>query len=424
MAYRKHNLPSLLEVQTPSYVCPTEKEHSSWQSTDLPIPIRRPGEKREAEVYWCDFTYQHRRIRESTGQTKKTLAKNYEDRRRRELENAVAGVTAPKSEDRIRDVKSIIEDWIEVRTAGKRARTKDYIRERCAHLTKHLGGRLACDVTEAAVAQYIGKREAEGAAACSINREVFLLSRALRVDRKTAWPELGQSKRQKNPIGKAITEAEVAALFDAAGKNRSKYVLPFIAIAAYTGFRAGEVRTLRWRQADFIDGWLRSEQSKTAAGEFREVPLLPELKAVLLAHRAWIEKKMEAAPEPDHYIFPFANRGKPVDPERPCTNIASAWWSVRDDAGVSCRLHDLRHTYATRLLEAGNSEAVVRDMMGHIDNHVIQRYTHIRRAAKKDAVLKAFAPKPESHVKESPKVSPISVEPRAQTNSAKLLSVQ
>lgn len=214
------------------------------------------GQLCEIDTYWCDFTYKRRRIRESTGQTLKTLAKVYENRRRRELENAVAGVSAASSEDRIRDVKSIMDAWIEVRTAGKKERTKAYIRERCAHLIEHLGARLNCDVTETAVAQYIGKREAEGAAACSINREVFLLSRALKVDRKTAWPELGQSKRAKNPVGKAIPETDVTALLTTAAKNRSRYALPFIALAAYTGFRAGEVRMLRWRQVDFMDGWL------------------------------------------------------------------------------------------------------------------------------------------------------------------------
>ena len=127
----------------------------------------KTGEKREAEVFWCDFTYKRRRIRESTGQTKKTLAKNYEDQRRRELENAVAGVKVSKPEDRIREVKKVIEDWITVRTTGKRDKTKAYIRERCAHLIQHLGGELACDITEAAVAGYIGKREAEGAARVS-----------------------------------------------------------------------------------------------------------------------------------------------------------------------------------------------------------------------------------------------------------------
>lgn len=385
---------------------------------------KKTGEQRESEVYWCDFTYCGRRIRESTEQTKKTLARNYEERRRRELENAVAGVAAPKAEDRIRDVKTIIGAWIEVRTAGKKERTKGYIRERCAHLIRHLGGHLACDVTEVVVAQYIGKREAEGAAACSINREVFQLSRALRVDRKTAWPELGQSRRTAPPVGKAIADTDADALLAAAAKNRSKYALPYIALALYTGFRAAEVRTLRWRQVDFIGGWVRSELSKTPAGEYREVPLLPELRAVLIAHRAWIEKKFGSAPEPDHYIFPFANRGKPVDPERPCTNIASAWWSVRQAAGVSCRLHDLRHTYATRLLEAGASEAVVRDLMGHVDQKVIQRYAHMGRAAKRDAIQKAFAPKSGAHVKDSPKVDPVSPEPDLNANSANMFSIQ
>jgi integrase len=209
-----------------------------------------------------------------------------------------------------------------------------------------------------------------------------------------------------------------------AAKNRSRYALPYIALALYTGFRAAEVRTMRWRQVDFMGGWVHSELSKTPAGEYREVPLLPELKAVLIAHRAWIEKKLGGAPEPDHYIFPFANRGKPVDPERPCTNIASAWWSVRQAAGVACRLHDLRHTYATRLLEAGASEAVVRDLMGHVDQKVIQRYAHMGRAAKRDAIQRAFASKSVAHVKDSPKVNPVSAETAETADQAKSLVVQ
>ena len=384
----------------------------------------KTGELVEADTFWCDFTYKRRRIRESTGQTKKTLAGDYEKRRRRELENAVAGVAAPKAEDRIRDVKSIIADWITIRAAGKKDRTKSFIRERCVHLMKHFAGKLACDVTEAAVAEYIGKREAEGAAASSINREVFQLCRALQIDRRTAWPELGRSRRRTKPVGKAISETEQAALLEAAGKNRSKYALPFIAAALYTGFRADEIRTLRWRQIDFIDGWVRSESSKTPAGEFREVPLLPELKPILLSHRAWIGKKMKQAPEAEDFIFPFANRGKPVDPSRPCTNIASAWWSVRKAAKVECRLHDLRHTYASRLIEGGASEAIVRELMGHVDPNVIQRYTHVRRPAKRDAVQRAFGQQPKSHVKESPKVEQKTTPLEVSTDDANPISIQ
>lgn len=385
---------------------------------------KRTGEQKTSNVWWCKFTYMRRPIRESTGQTKKTLAKAYEDRRRRELENAVAGVAESKPEDRIQDVKLILDSWVTVKTVGKRPTTKAYLDSRTAHLKKHLGSKLACDVTEAAVAVYIGARESEGAAACSINREVALLSAALRIDRKAAWPNLGRSKRKTKPVGKAITEGDEAALLEAAGKNRSKYALPFIAAALYTGFRSTEVRTLRWRQVDFMDGWVRSEVGKTPAGEYREVPMLPELRNILLAHRAWIEEKMEAAPEPHHFVFPFANRGKPVDPARPCTNIASSWWRIRADAGVTCRLHDMRHTYATRLIEGGASDAVVRELIGHVDQQVIQRYTHIRRGAKKEAVNRAFAVNAITQGKESVKVKPVSVTEVVSEESAKPLILQ
>jgi len=95
---------------------------------------------------------------------------------------------------------------------------------------------------------------------------------------------VGASTRNRERSGKAITREEQAALLTAARANKSKYALPFIAKAIYTGFRAGEVRTLRWRQIDFIGGWGRSEQGKTAAGEAREVRLLPELARILADH--------------------------------------------------------------------------------------------------------------------------------------------
>lgn len=98
----------------------------------------KTGAKRDADVWWCDFTYKGRRVRESTGQTNKTRAKGYEDRRRRELENAVAGVKAPAAEEHIRDLKSAVEDWVTVRSAGKKKRTKWFLRDRCAHLIRHL----------------------------------------------------------------------------------------------------------------------------------------------------------------------------------------------------------------------------------------------------------------------------------------------
>jgi integrase len=364
---------------------------------------RKTGATLVSEFYWCDFVYQRRRIRETTGQRGLTLAREYEKNRKREMERAVVGVEAAKPKDRIREVGLILKDWIKVRTAGKRPKTGAYVRERCAHLIEHFGSMLPGDLTAAAVADYTSLRESAGAAAASINREVYLLSRALKVNRDEAWPDLGRAKRKSAPVGRALSEGEVTALLDAARKNRSKYALPFIAAAAYTGFRSNEIRTMRWRQIDFVAGWIRSEASKTKAGEYREVPLLPELRVILHSHLVWIEAKLEAKALEDDFVFPFGNRGMPTDPARPCTNIASAWWTVRDAAGVQARLHDLRHTFVTRLLEAGNSEAIVRELIGHVDPQVMQRYTHVRRAAKREAIERAFGEVSKPHAKVSPK---------------------
>ena len=59
---------------------------------------------------------------------------------------------------------------------------------------------------------------------------------------------------------------------------------------------------------------------------------------------------------------------------------------VRENAGVSCRLHDLRHTFCTRLAEAGVPESTMLALMGHMSRSMLERYSHIRMAAKREAV--------------------------------------
>src|SRR5262249_7345632 len=90
-------------------------------------------------------------------------------------------------------------------------------------------------------------------------------------------------------------------------------------------------------------------------------------------------------PKPEQYLFPW---GKPVpsDPSRHATDITWGWDQLRADTGVRCRLHDLRHTFATRLTEKGVSESTMLAIMGHMSRAMLERYSHIRMAAKRDAV--------------------------------------
>ena len=60
-------------------------------------------------------------------------------------------------------------------------------------------------------------------------------------------------------------------------------------------------------------------------------------------HLSWYSNAL-GQPDPRWFLFPYCNRLKPDDPERPITSVKSAWASVCETAGVECRFHDLRHT--------------------------------------------------------------------------------
>lgn len=80
------------------------------------------------------------------------------------------------------------------------------------------------------------------------------------------------------------------------------------------------------------------------------------------------------------------------DPTRPVGSLKTAWNSIRRRSGVECRLHDLRHTVATKLAENGVAESTMLAIMGHMSRAMLERYSHIRVQAKRDAVEALSAP--------------------------------
>ena len=109
-----------------------------------------------------------------------------------------------------------------------------------------------------------------------------------------------------------------------------------------------------------------------------------ELFGVLSMHAKWFTSRFGEA-RLDLYLFPF---GKPTpnDPTRCITDITGAWDALRKRAEVECRLHDLRHTAATKMAEAGVPESTMLALMGHMSRAMLERYSHVRMAAKRDAV--------------------------------------
>src|SRR5262249_13464207 len=114
------------------------------------------------------------------------------------------------------------------------------------------------------------------------------------------------------------------------------------------------------------------------------IPINDDLASVLASHLAWFVERF-GEPTPDLHLFPW---GKPVpsDPTRHATDITGGWDQLRTDTAVFCRLHDLRHTFATRLAEDRVTESTMLSLMDHMSRAMLDRYSHIRIAAKRDAV--------------------------------------
>jgi integrase len=142
-----------------------------------------------------------------------------------------------------------------------------------------------------------------------------------------------------------------------------------------TGLRSGrEALSLKWEDADFANGSIRIKKSKTFAG-IRTVPMSNRCKAELMR---WQEL---LGPEFSEYVF-----ANPHRPQTHLTDVRRAWPKALKTAGLEFFwLYDLRHTFASRLTEAGVSPIFVAQIMGHSSPNILQTYAkandEFRRAA-------------------------------------------
>jgi integrase len=148
-----------------------------------------------------------------------------------------------------------------------------------------------------------------------------------------------------------------------------------IIIAALdTGMRRGELLQERWEHVDWDRKILSVTRSKTAGGEGREIPFTDRLASLLIAAR-----------REEGLVFTF--QGNPIH------QVKTAWRTAMRRAGIRyCRFHDLRHTFNTRLMEAGVMQEIRKALMGHSSGEDVNSiYTHVELPAKREAIRKLEA---------------------------------
>jgi integrase len=343
---------------------------------------------RRGDVWWYKFRFAGQMVRESSKSGSKTVAKDAERARRRELEESWNQIKRRKLPPLFSLAAS---DWLKTRTSIAPSTKRSY-KLAISQLTKDFGKQLLCDLSGVDLAGYQNRRKRDGVSNRTVNLELGVLRSILR--RYRMWEPIAADveflKESPSP-GRALTHEEETALLDAASKSRCRSLYAVIMLAINTGMRASEIRGLTWAQIDFLAKSLLVGKSKTAAGTGRIIPLNPRAVEVLTHWR-----RLYAGTEAEHYVFPHEKYGLAGDDRKPCAyeiiptepmhRWKVAWESARKTAGVSCRFHDLRHTFISRLAESQASDSTVMALAGHVSRAMMERYSHIRMEAKRLAV--------------------------------------
>jgi integrase len=176
--------------------------------------------------------------------------------------------------------------------------------------------------------------------------------------------------RERRTRRQVLSVAEELLLLPAAADHLRAMTMA----ALDTGMRRGEITSQRWEDIDFSRKLLFVTRSKTPEGESREIPLTGRLLEHLLQHR-----------KSEGLVFEY--KGRPV------RIVKRAWKTALKNSGIRhVRFHDLRHTFNTRLMEAGVLQEVRMALMGHSSGSKVHAtYTHIELPVKREAIRKLEA---------------------------------
>lgn len=256
-------------------------------------------------------------------------------------------------------------------------------------------------VTRAGAESWRASKLKKGAKANTVNRDLASLKSVL--SKAVEWGVIDRSPLEQltpvktDPIGRVrfLTEAEDASLRAALRERdkrmrerRTKYnawlkergrkpfaglrtpyadhLEPLILVLLGTGIRFGEAASLRRRDVNLSDKLVTVAGETAKSGRTRVIPMNADVLDVL---KKWL-KSLEGTD--DSYVFP-GNDGNRL------TSIKTAWRAVIKKANITgFRIHDLRHTFASRVKRAGADLYVVQRLLGHSSPLMTQRYSHLQ----------------------------------------------
>ncbi len=231
------------------------------------------------------------------------------------------------------------------------------------------------DINKDLITQFTVERvEEDGVSHATVNRDLSLLSRLFHLARDEwgvidSFPKIKKFSEKKFERVRWLKDFEVEKLLD----ELPDKVRDFMFVAFNTGGRKSELFNLKWSDIDFDTGYIYFNETKNDLR--RGIPINQPLRELL-----------------------YRLRQEAVDERVFCT-MNTVWFyesfrAACDRAGIkNFRIHDARHTFASKLVQQGVTIQVVQKLLGHKAIKMTMRYAHLSNKSLEDAIKVLDKPK-------------------------------
>jgi integrase len=325
---------------------------------------------RDQGPWWIKYQLNGRPVCVSTGSDKHEKAKSLLKLREGEVEK---GLPISADVNRItfdEAAKDLITDYL----TNKRRSLRVMKLRLEKHLTPFFTRRKLMTINALDVRAYTAKRQAEGAANASINRDLINLKRmcmlAMQAGKLMVRPYIPLLKEAN--VRKGFFEREQ---FDSVTHDLPVHMRGIAAFAFITGWRTpSEILPLEWRHVDLKAGEVRLDAGTTKNGEARTFPLTRDLRRVLDDQLKIADDLQRDRDIIARYVFCYTI-GQKAGCRITESGYSHAWRKARVAAGCPGRIpHDFRRTAVRNLVRAGVPERVAMQLTGHKTRAIFERY--------------------------------------------------
>ena len=254
------------------------------------------------------------------------------------------------------------------RTNGKRSLERDKYSIKA--LMTHFEHLKINQINPMMIETYKRKRLEEKKSCATVNRELaalkhmFNLARKWKLMRENPMHDVKLFKEEKYEM-RILEKVEADLLIDAA----VEHLKPIIIVALNSGMRKGEILNLSWNDIDFVKYTIHVKHTKS--GKDRILPI-----------SSLIAEVLKGQDMSSKWIFP-----NPQRKDRALKDISSSFKTAYKRCGIEkLRFHDLRHTAATWMVNAGIDLVTIKEILGHSTIQMTMVYCHSSQESKRKAI--------------------------------------